>query len=313
MFEEGVLTTFWDHIDELRKAILRALVVIGIGFIGTLFFYESLVQMITPTSNSNDPLIKETLQLERVYNQTGKTVLFQLPHKAQIANPTIKAINQNLFEIPPKHSLDYLISTPDSKLILLSPIEGMLQVFKLSFWTSLAVTSPIWILILLNFISPGLRTHEKWILLPFIFCSLIVMFLAILIAQSGTIPIANHYLETFNSSIGQNFWSFTHYVDYVLVVICGHIIAAELCLVLVFGVHFQLITAEWLVSKRRYMIVLAFVLGAALTPPDVITQLMMAIPLVVIYEIAILYGKIRQKKGFSKEKPKMDPIMLTRN
>ena len=105
-----------------------------------------------------------------------------------------------------------------------------------------------------------------------------------------TLPIANDYLSLFNSSIGQNAWTLDHYVNYVLCLCLGHAIAAELSVLLLVLVHFGLLSAEWLIAKRRVMIVGAFILGALLTPPDVLTQLLLAFPLIGIYEIAICYA-----------------------
>ena len=111
-----------------------------------------------------------------------------------------------------------------------------------------------------------------------------------------TLPIANQYLSLFNSAIGQNSWTLALYVNYVLFLCMGHAIAAELALLLLILVHFRCLSAEWLISKRRHMIVAAFILGALLTPPDVLTQLLMAIPLIGIYELAIWYAKFRGKE-----------------
>lgn len=64
-------------------------------------------------------------------------------------------------------------------------------------------------------------------------------------------------------------------------------------------VHFGFLTADWLIAKRRYMIVFAFVAGAILTPPDVLTQLMLAIPLIAFYEAAIWYAKWKNARTFA--------------
>ncbi len=99
-----------------------------------------------------------------------------------------------------------------------------------------------------------------------------------------------------------------HYLDYTLVLFLGHAIAFEISLLLLFMVHFGVLSLELLISKRRYMIVGAFIVGAVLTPPDVPTQLMLAIPLIGIYEIAIIYGKIRRKMPYLSKRRFIDII-----
>jgi sec-independent protein translocase protein TatC len=129
---------------------------------------------------------------------------------------------------------------------------------------------------------------------PFLLGSSICMGFGIGLAYWFTIPLANQYLQAFNASLGQNAWSFAHYVDYTLLIMLGHIIAFELSLLLLLLVHFRILSPEWLVSKRRYMIILTFILAALLTPPDVITQIALAIPLILLYELAIFYAKWRR-------------------
>lgn len=192
------------------------------------------------------------------------------------------------------HSYEQAAGSP---LLILGPIEGLTLVFKSCFWLSLAGTAPIWVWIWLQFILPGMQAHEKALVLPFIIFSFLCLTGGCLMAYFCTLPIANQYLSLFNSSIGQNAWTLANYVNYVLLLCLGHAIAAELAFFLLLLVHFRFLGSEWLISKRRYMIVAAFILGALLTPPDVLTQLLLAIPLMGIYEIAIWYAKIRSKKA----------------
>jgi sec-independent protein translocase protein TatC len=197
------------------------------------------------------------------------------------------------YRIQPGQFIEYSIPVSNPSLFILSPLEGILAAFKVCFWAALSLTSPIWIFVLIRFMAPGLRKEEKALFLPFFFLSLLFMGGGMGTAHLITIPLANHYLEWFNAGMGQNLWSVSHYIDYTFVLFVGHALACELALLLLFLVHFRVLTAEWLITKRRYMIVIAFILGALLTPPDVVTQLLLALPLMGIYELAILYAKIR--------------------
>jgi sec-independent protein translocase protein TatC len=173
----------------------------------------------------------------------------------------------------------------------MGPLEGFVLVLRVCFWLSLVLTAPLWGWFWLQFILPGLKNSERVILLPFLFYSLLFLSLGITLAYYVTLPVANQYLLFFNRSIGQNAWTLTHYVNYVLLLCLGHAIAAELTLLLFMLVHWRVLSPHWLMKKRRYMIVLAFILGALLTPPDVVTQLFLALPLIGAYEAAIWYAK----------------------
>lgn len=291
--------SFWGHLDELRQTIGRTLLIVGVGFILVLSCYEPILRLLTTYSleHSDKGLIKHKVHRERVINQSAHTQLFELPADAWIVpngGEPVKQENRTYYRLAPGQSLLYeqAITAP---LLIMGPIEGLVLVFKVCFWVSLALTAPFWGWVWLQFILPGLRVQERAILFPFLLCSGVSLLLGVGLAYYVTLPLANQYLVVFNHSIGQNAWTLTHYVDYVLLLCLGHAIAAELGLLLLVLVHFHLLTPAWLINKRRYMIVLAFILGALLTPPDVLTQLLLAGPLITLYEVAIWYAKWRHR------------------
>lgn len=184
------------------------------------------------------------------------------------------------------------IIAPTSPLLILSPLSGFIIVFKICFYLSLILTSPITLYFAFQFISPALRRNERKAALPFLSSSLIGIFLGISAAYFVTLPLASEYLFQFNATLGENRWTLTEYIDFVLTLFAGHAITAELGVVLFFLVHLKILSAEWLISKRRYTIVLAFVLGAVFTPPDIPSQALMAVPLICLYEAMILYARL---------------------
>lgn len=296
------LGSMWDHIDDLRATLIRILMVVGIGFIVVLMFYQPLFSMLTyayTKQTSQAPFKKEIYQHERVFNNSSHAIVYHIPKEANILrwSSGVTAIKVDQFKIEPNQFLDY--ETPLSQtneLFVLGPLDGINLVFKVCFWMSFALTSPIWVYFLLQFVLPGLKREEQGIIMPFVVCTFACLTMGLLTAYFVTIPIANSYLQSFNADIGKNLWSLTQYVDYTLVLLLGHAVAFELSLILFFLVHFRIVSPEWLARKRRHMIVAAFIVGALLTPPDVPTQLMLAIPLIGIYELVILYGKMRSLK-----------------
>lgn len=291
---------FWDHVDDLRQTIIRSLIIVCVGFILLLGFYQPFLDFLTTYSleRSEKGWVKQEVRRERVVNQTNQPLFFELPFAAWLVSdiPAIKQGGRTVYALQPGQSLLYeqALTAP---LLIMGPIEGLVLVFKVCFWLSLALTSPFWVWIWLQFILPGLRAQEQAILFPFLFCSVGCLGGGVAFAYYVTLPLANQYLTVFNQTIGQNAWTLTYYVDYVLLLCLGHAIAAELGLLLLVLVHFRVLSPTWLIQKRRYMIVLAFILGALLTPPDVLTQLMLAVPLVGLYEIAIWHAKWRHRQG----------------
>jgi sec-independent protein translocase protein TatC len=285
-------TPLWNHIHDLRGTIIRFLLILFLGFIVALYFYPTIMSFLNPKIGST-PLTLEKIERHQIKNQDSIPYFYSFTTDTKIifASEKTKEITPYQYEILPGGIIKYEKYINNPQLIILGPLEGFLTTFKVCFWVSLAVTAPLWGFVLLRFILPGLHEGEiKWIP-PFFAGSFIFIFLGFLLAFWFTIPLANSYFLLFNNEIGINLWSLSHYIDYTLTLVLGHAVAFELCFLLIFLVHLGWISSEWLMDKRRIMIVLAFVLGAILTPPDVLTQFMLAIPLVIIYEITIFYSK----------------------
>lgn len=179
---------------------------------------------------------------------------------------------------------------------LFSPAEGFMIAIKISFWTSLLVTAPLWIIPLLQFFMPALHPHEKKAILPFILLSLIFLAGGLILAYEVTLPLTNLYFWEFNETMGQNFWSLKGYIDYALMLILAHAIGFEGIAALLILVHLNIIPYEFLVSKRRHAIVISLVIGALLTPPDILSQLFLALPLYLGFELTLLYGWFRGRR-----------------
>lgn len=288
---------FWEHIEDLRCTLLRSLVIVGIGFILILLFYQPIFRFLTSytAEQTEEGLHKHKIQRIQIINQTTRHQLFALPPQASLVSPlsSLEKKGDHFYQLSPGQALIY-DETMDSSLLIMGPIEGLVLVLKACFWLSLALTAPMWGWTWVQFILPGLKEKERAILRPFLLLSLICLGIGIAFAYCVTLPIANQSLLFFNSLIGKNAWTLRNYVDYVLLLCLGHAIAAELVLLLFILVHFRVLSAPLLVAKRRYMIVLAFVLGALLTPPDVLTQLLLAIPLIGLYEASIYYARWRE-------------------
>lgn len=188
------------------------------------------------------------------------------------------------------------------KLIVLSPIEGFMTNLKISFWVSLVLTSPISLFFVFQFVRPALYSHEKRIVAPFILLSYLSLLAGIYCAHTLTIPFASAYFYAFNASFAENLWSVSSFVSFTLFVMVANAMAFEIGLILLMLVHYGQLTESFLVSKRRIFIVLAFILGALLTPPDVPSQLVMASCLILFYEMAILYAKLKGVKACQAQK-----------
>lgn len=299
MSESELFKTFWGHVQDLRSVFIKMASTIGVGILVALVFYKPIFEwLILPLEEKNHPFLQQVIQKERVVNTSSSPQMYELPEGFLFlkADQNGKALGmQKFYRLLPGDALEYEVLYAKPSLQVMSPLEGFIVTFKVAFWVGIAVTSPVWVWTLLGFILPALYAEEKKQLKPFLFLSFLFLGAGVFFAYFITLPLANRYLASFNSQLALNHWTLSHYVDYTALLFLGHAIAFELSLILFFLVHVGVLSKDWLVSKRRYMIVLAFIIGALLTPPDVVTQLLLAIPLVLIYELAIYYATWRSK------------------
>lgn len=284
--------SFWGHIQELRQTLVRTFIIVCVGFVALLCFYQPILRVLTSIPGETGFAMHK---MERVQIVNGSAAReFVMPEDSiWISGGEVNGHRQ--YHLAQREILvyDQIIRTP---LLIMGPLEGLILVFKACFWLSIAITAPFWGWVWLQFILPGIHSQERLVLIPFLSGSILCVMGGCLLAYWMTLPLANEYLSLFNHSIGQNAWTINHYVNYVLFLCLGHAIAAEIAFLLLGLVHYRFLTPEWLISKRKYMIVGAFILGALLTPPDVLTQILMAVPLIGVYEVAILYAKWRKPK-----------------
>lgn len=294
-------TSLEDHVEALRHTLIRIFAIIICGVIISFFFSDAIISFLTSPifqikTSSMTTLTEERIEYIRLKNNSQNSLPYQLPkHFIDIVqmSPEIKEDEHNTLLIPSGAWLTYIQPINTTQLVILGPLEGILIALKTSLWVGLVATSPFWLFVLLKFITPALYKHERRLIIPFLFISLVFMVIGGLFAFHVTIPFANDYLSSFNGVIGINLWSLEHYLDYTFFLLFANSLAFEFCVIGIFAVHLGLISKETLSSHRRLAIVLAFIIGALLTPPDVFTQFMLAIPLIILYETVILYARFK--------------------
>lgn len=290
-----------SHISELRQTLLKVLFTLLAGIIFSFIFYQEIFDTLTLPLNQtlkNENLVVSEVKQHRVNNNTNRdqTYTFQEVPTILANSQDVKKIDSQNYRIPPNNFIEFSeVVKPTANLVILSPLEGMISIFKISFWSGIVLTSPLWIFFFIQFIYPALYQPERQILMPFIVVSLLFLLGGGSFAFFLTIPLANEYFSLFNQGIGENLWVLSQYVDYSIILILSNAFAFEFIALLFFAVHLGLISAKKMKEKRRHMIVAAFIIGAILTPPDVLTQLMLAIPLIIFYEVIILYALLREK------------------
>ncbi|HRO58658.1 MAG TPA: twin-arginine translocase subunit TatC [Burkholderiaceae bacterium] len=210
----------------------------------------------------------------------------------------MKFLSQPLYEALP----------PGSKPVFTDQAGAFFTLTKIAFLTAVLVSLP-WILYQAwAFVAPGLYEHEKKFALPLTVSSVFFLVAGIGFAYLFVLPAAYKFFFVFASRTGaeilqdlQKYWEFT------LAIFFGFGLTFQVPVVEMLLVKMGMVTQQQLREARRYVIVGAFVVAAVLTPPDVLSQFMLAIPLVLLYELGIfLAGFLTARSRNPENEPEAD-------
>ena len=189
------------------------------------------------------------------------------------------------------------------RLIFTALQETFLTYLKVSFFTAFFVTFPFILIQIWKFIAPGLYKHEKVAIIPYLVLTPILFFLGGMLVYYLIMPLAIKFFLSFESaglSTGlpiQLEAKVNEYLSLVMKLIFAFGISFQLPVVLSLLARIGIVDAQFLREKRKYVVVRIFGAAAILTPPDPITQIGLAIPLLILYELSIFSVSIIQKKN----------------
>lgn len=203
--------------------------------------------------------------------------------------------SQTLFE---QFAQPVLQSLSDNEnMIIRKPLDSFLIPLKLCLFLGLLVSLP-WVLYQVwGFVAPGLYRRERKIITPLVISTTILFYLGILFAYFVVLPLAFSFLVNFAPQGTEYGPDIADYFSFVFTVFFAFGIAFEVPVATVLMVMVGVTDVESLRSKRRYVVVGAFVFGMLLTPPDMISQTLLAIPMWGLFEIGLLVGAWWEKKA----------------
>jgi sec-independent protein translocase protein TatC len=201
-------------------------------------------------------------------------------------------VTRPLTQVLPKNS--YLIYT--------GLTEAFFVYMKLAFFASLIITSPFIIYQIWKFISPALHSNEKKYVVPFVFFSTLLFVSGVLFGYFIALPPAFQFFVSFNNKYLQAMISFSDYLSLFVTFLLGFGLSFELPIFMFFLAKLGIVNAKMLSKNRRYAILVIFIVAAILTPsPDALSQILMAIPLIFLYEVSIFVVKFAEKKKVASE------------
>jgi len=254
MEEKSKLMSFMEHLSELRKKVMVSLVAVCVTFVIAFNYSEQILRFLMfPLRYNLD------FSVRKMY------IYFIAQDKLQ-----------------------------NTKLVFLSPAEGFWMNMKIALVAGLVLALPVIFQQLWSFISPGLHGKEKKYVVPFVFIATALFLVGGAFCFFIVLPFAMSFLLTYKiGDFMMPMLSVGQYTDFCLKFILAFGAVFELPIFIVFATRIGLVTTKTLAKHRRYAILIAFIVAAILTPtPDAFNQTLMALPMIVLYEVGILVSRI---------------------
>lgn len=220
-----------------------------------------------------------------------------------------------IFEFLAQPLIDAFGDQADAKLIFTSLTEKFFVDIKIGFYAALFVTFPIIANQVWKFVAPGLYKNEQNALLPYMVASPILFFLGGSVVYYGIMPLAWNFFLSYQN-LAQGSAPPSEFVEIVALPKVSEYLSLVIKLIFAFGLFFQMpvaltlmahagiVSAEGLAKKRKYAIVIMFGIAAILTPPDIISQVGLALPGLLLYEISIFLARRIERR---REQDAWDP------
>jgi len=256
--------SFLDHLEILRWHLVRSVsAVFIVGIIAFIFQKQVYEKFLLAHLHGNFPTYVWLCKLSKIFGFESAFCNIKFPNVLQSLSPT------NQF----------------SNAIWSSLIIGFIVSFPYIVWE-------IW-----RFISPGLVDKERKNSRGFIFVSSLLFFLGVLFSYFVVTPLSVFFFFNYHiTDMIQNNFNFTSYINLITSTLLGVSVVFELPIFIYFLTKIGLVTPEFLRKSRKYALVLVLILAAVITPPDIASQIIVSIPILLLYEASILVSKMVIKK-----------------
>ena len=190
---------------------------------------------------------------------------------------------------------------PGNAMIATAVASPLLTPFKLTFFAALFLVMPVVLFQVWNFIAPGLYKNEKRFAIPLLITSIILFYLGIAFAYFVVFPLIFGFFTSIAPEGVEVQTDITQFLDFITTIVFAFGIAFEVPVATVLIVWAGLTNIEKLAKARPYVFLMAFIAGMFLTPPDVISQSLLAVPVYLLYELGIIMSKVFVSKKFESD------------
>ena len=298
----GPRQSFWSHLEDLRKALIRSCIAIGLALVLCMMFTNQLVAILVYPLRRIDLFEKPK---PTVTFQIGETKFGPFPVTKeqfpalptgdapqatfQVGSAVVGQEQVATLKLLPPEPTSRTTSSLGVHLVNFGPAEGFVGAFHIALFGALIISAPFWIYFMAQFIMPALHKRERQALAPWVGWSVFLFLAGVLSTYFVLLPVALRAGVMYSNWLGFDAytWRADDYVSFVTHFIIGMGLGFQFPIIVLFLVKLGVLTHQQLARYRRHVCVLSFILGAVLTTPDVVTQIAMAVPLYLLYEICI--------------------------
>ena len=305
--------TFLEHLEEMRSVILKSLAVFSLAFLFVImtFYYFNKI-MLCPLNWAKDILAGYVSVSEQTVEETPKQTRVGPVYLVSEKNGAeekqgpfyIVSENGNLLlskdQLPQQSNQNSWIA--DIKLRSMSITTPIYVWISVGFLGSLGLSLPIIMFFVARFIMPGLTKAELRMLTPGVIVGTTLFFIGSAFAFRFMLPMGIAFMAYMSNGMQlEMFPDAMSYYTMVIFVTIATGLTFELPLLEFILIYLGVLNVKWLKENRRMVFLIIIVFAAVVTPPDVITQISLSVPLYLLYEIALRCGIIARKRKLAKE------------
>ncbi|MEW6750185.1 MAG: twin-arginine translocase subunit TatC [Candidatus Latescibacterota bacterium] len=275
----GAEMPFLDHLEELRWRILKSLGAILVGTIVCFAFSDTLMDLLIRP-------YKEAVASLETNRSAGVVYMAQQLLRSWMGD--------EVAETPPEGEGKRLPAT--RQLQALRPTTYFMVTLEIALVGGAVLALPVILYQIWQFVAPGLLRRERRLLVPIVLLSVGCFALGALVAYSAVLPLGLRFFLSLEPPEMTSQWAVDEYVGFVVRLILAFGLVFEMPVLAFFLARIGLVTARLLRRFRSYAILAIFVVAAILTPPDPISQVLMALPLLLLYEVSIWVCAVSAKR-----------------
>jgi sec-independent protein translocase protein TatC len=192
---------------------------------------------------------------------------------------------------------DIINIVPDVNFVFIAPAELLMSYIKISVVGGLVIAAPFLLIQLWLFVSPGLNNMERKYISVSLITGSLFFIIGVIFSYFIVLPTMIVFFIGFQIDEVQAMISFRNYLDFVINTLLAFGAIFELPIVMVLLTKFNLVQISFLKKNRKVFVLVIFIIAAILTPPDVISQILLGIPMLILFEIGIILSSLIKNKN----------------